>query len=177
MAADMIELIDFEPSNFPVLRNWLPTERDLVQWGGPDLEHPVTDRQLEEMIAEGRSTPPRRLSWMAVDRTQALVGHIQVALDWRNGVARIGRVMIAPQMRGKGLALPLLKAAVRQAFSNPEIERTELNVYSWNTAAIRTYIKAGFSHEGVRRSSAKVGDERWDTAIMGMLREEWLSQA
>lgn len=93
---------------------------------------------------------------MAVDRTHALAGHIQVALDWRNGVARIGRVMIAPEMRGKGLALPLLKAAVRQAFSNPEIERTELNVYSWNTAAIRTYIKAGFSHEGVRRSSAKV---------------------
>ncbi|WP_267880372.1 GNAT family N-acetyltransferase [Sinorhizobium meliloti] len=89
------------------------------------------------------------------------------------GVARIGRVMVAPTMRGQGLAKSLLEAALEQAFSHPEIERTELNVYSWNSAAIRTYNKVGFFHEGVRRSSVKVGDERWDTAIMSMLRSEW----
>nr|WP_313618177.1 GNAT family protein [Agrobacterium sp.] len=49
----------------------------------------------------------------------------------------------------------------------------ELNVYTWNAPAIRTYAKVGFVPEGVRRSSVQVGDERWDTAIMGMLRAEW----
>lgn len=168
-----MNLIDFETKHFPVLRSWLSSERDVVQWGGPELTYPITDDQLEQMIIDGTTAPPKRLSWMAVNATQALVGHIQLAVDWRNGVARIGRVMIAPTMRGQGLAKSLLEAALQQAFSHPEIERTELNVYSWNSAAIRTYNKVGFFHEGVRRSSAKVGDERWDTAIMSMLRSEW----
>jgi RimJ/RimL family protein N-acetyltransferase len=171
--AAMIKLIDFEIKHFPVLRSWLGSERDLVQWGGPDLTYPITDHQLEQMVIEGQTAPPKRLCWMAADVTHALTGHIQLALDWRNGLARIGRVMIAPNMRGQGLAAPLLEAALEQAFSYREIERTELYVYSWNAPAIRTYAKIGFSHEGVRRSSVKVGDERWDTAIMGMLRPEW----
>ncbi|WP_327436717.1 GNAT family N-acetyltransferase [Sinorhizobium meliloti] len=44
---------------------------------------------------------------LLVAYTQALVGHIQLAVDWRNGVARIGRVMVAPIMRGQGLAKSL----------------------------------------------------------------------
>jgi RimJ/RimL family protein N-acetyltransferase len=167
-----MKLIDFEPKHFPLLRSWLGSERELVQWGGPDLAYPLTDDQFEQMISEGHTAPPKRLCWMGVTN-QDLAGHVQLALDWRNGVARIGRVMIAPNMRGQGFAVPLLKSAMEQAFSRPEIERTELNVYAWNAAAIRTYAKVGFSHEGVRRSSVKVGDERWDTAIMGMLRAEW----
>ncbi|MCS4242431.1 RimJ/RimL family protein N-acetyltransferase [Rhizobium sp. BIGb0125] len=169
----MMTLIDFEPAHFPVLRSWLSSERELVQWGGPDLTFPVSDEQLEQMRAEASGTPPKRLCWMAVDADQALAGHIQLAMDWRHGVARIGRVIIAPDHRGKGLAGPLLQAVLERAFSYPEIERVELNVYTWNTPAMRTYAKVGFVPEGVRRSSVQVGDERWDTAIMGLLRAEW----
>ncbi|WP_286157185.1 GNAT family protein [Sinorhizobium sp. RAC02] len=175
MTAAIMTLIDLENKHFAALGGWLRSERDLVQWGGPDLTYPITDHQLEQMLIEGKTTPPKRLCWMAADATQALVGHVQLALDWRNGVARIARVMIAPNSRGQGLAVPMLKAVLEKAFSYPEIERAELNVYSWNDPAIRTYTKIGFSHEGVRRSSVKVGNERWDTAIMGLLRPEWKS--
>ena len=173
--AAMMKLIDLETEHFPILRSWLSSERDVVQWGGPELTYPITDHQLEQMLIEGRTIPPKRLCWMAADASQTLIGHVQLAMDWKNGVARVGRVMIAPNSRGKGLAAPMLRAVLEQAFSHPEIERTELNVYSWNGPAIRTYVKIGFVHEGVRRSSAKVGDDRWDTAIMGMLRSEWSS--
>ena len=168
-----MNLIIFEAAHFPVISSWLGSERDVVQWGGPGLTCPITDDQLEQMIIDGQTVPPKRLSWMAVNDSQVLAGHIQLAMDWKNGVARIGRVMVAPKMRGQGLAKPLLAAGLERAFSHPEIHRTELNVYTWNSAAIRTYNKLGFVHEGVRRSSAKVGDERWDTAIMSMLRSEW----
>lgn len=166
-------LVEFGREHFPTLASWLRSERDLVQWGGPDLTYPLTDHQLEQMVEEGQTTPPSRLCWMAVDVAQTLVGHVQLALDWKNGVARVARVIIAPEVRGRGHAFVLLESVVKQAFSYHEIERTELNVYSWNTAAVRTYNKVGFSHEGVRRSSVRVGDERWDTAVMGILRPEW----
>ena len=169
----MLTLVEFEPEHFRTLASWLRSERDLVQWGGPDLTYPLTDPQLEQMVEEGKMTPPARLCWMAVDVAQTVVGHVQLALDWKNGVARVARVIIAPEVRGRGHASALLEAVVKQAFSYGAIERTELNVYSWNTAAVRTYNKVGFSHKGLKRSSVRVGDERWDTAVMGILRPEW----
>lgn len=80
---------------------------------------------------------------------------------------------MSPAMRGRRLSIPMLRLVLAEAFADAAIERLELNVYSWNVAAIRTYSKLGFVPEGVRRSSVKVDDERWDTAIMGMLRREW----
>jgi len=102
-----------------------------------------------------------------------LVGHAQLGLNWRHGLAALSRVGLAPAARGRGLAVPMLRLVVERAFAWPEIERVELNVYTWNMPAIRAYARLGFVHEGVRRSSVKVGPERWDTAIMGLLRAEW----
>jgi RimJ/RimL family protein N-acetyltransferase len=67
----------------------------------------------------------------------------------------------------------MVERALRSALEFDEVHRVELNVYSWNAPAIKTYLKLGFKHEGTRRSSALVGNERWDTAIMGLLRREW----
>jgi RimJ/RimL family protein N-acetyltransferase len=71
----------------------------------------------------------------------------------------------------------MLRLVVRQAFAPAEIKRVELNVYAGNAPAIRSYERLGFKAEGVRRSSTIVGRERWDTAIMGLLREEWVNSS
>ncbi len=169
----MLTLRPFSTDHFDLLASWFSSERDLIQWGGPGSTFPLDEQQMRAMMAEERLHPPTRISRMAADDSGRLVGHVQVVLDWDNGVGRLARVAIAPAMRGQGLAAPMLSAILGQLFMLPGMERAELNVFSWNTAAIRTYEKLGFRMEGVRRSSVRVGQERWDTAIMGMLREEW----
>lgn len=101
------------------------------------------------------------------------VGHAQLAYDWRDGNARLGRVAIAPAERGQGLARPMVALLIDEAFKTPGIERLELNVYMFNEPAIRTYQALGFTLEGVRRSSTQAGAQRWDTGMMGLLRSEW----
>ncbi|KAJ8135703.1 hypothetical protein OY671_011083, partial [Metschnikowia pulcherrima] len=54
---------------------------------------------------------------------------------------------------------------------------SESNVYMFNTPAIRTYQASGFTLEGVRRSSTRAGEARWDTGMMGSSRSEWRSGA
>jgi len=168
----MIDLVPFGPQHFGVLASWFGTEAEAVQWAGPTVTVPLDDRQFAAMVAESRSDPPARLCWMA-QQGEDLIGHAQIALDWRNGNARLARVAVAPEMRGKGLAKPILCLAIEAAFALPEIERIELNVYPFNVPALRTYLALGFVHEGVRRSSARVGAERWDTIHMGLLRRDW----
>jgi len=169
----MLSLKPFSTEHFAVLSTWFDNERELAQWGGPGFSHPLDASQLAPLLQAGHGDRPERRCWMAEDESLSPVGHVQLVYDWQNGVARIARVVLAPAMRGKGYAAPMLKLVLARAFSEDVIERVELNVYTWNGPAIRTYAKLGFVSEGVRRSSAKVGEERWDTAIMGMLRAEW----
>ncbi|WP_371275663.1 GNAT family N-acetyltransferase [Brevundimonas sp. SGAir0440] len=172
----MPHLVPFAPEHFQILSSWFMSQADVVQWGGPFLSFPLADEQLRLMTAEADIVPPSRLCWMA-EHEGVLVGHAQLSFDWRNGNARLSRVAVAPRARGRGLAVPMLRPVLQKAFSRPEIERVELNVYTWNTLAISAYEKLGFKAEGVRRSSALVEGERWDTAIMGLLRHEWQFQA
>jgi RimJ/RimL family protein N-acetyltransferase len=167
-----VRLLPFAQAHFEALCRWFPGEADLVQWGGPFVTFPLDFAQLAAMLAESDVEPPTRLCWMA-EHAGAVVGHAQLGIDWRNGVALLSRVAIAPNARGMGLAVPMLRLIVGEAFARSAIARVELNVYTWNQPAIRVYERLGFVTEGVRRSSAKVGDQRWDTAIMGLLREEW----
>lgn len=172
----MLHLVPFAPEHFRVLSDWFTSQADVVQWGGPLLSFPLTGEQLWPMLAEADVVPPTRLCWMA-EHEDVLIGHAQLSFDWRNGNALLARVAVAPRARGRGLAGPMLRPVLQEALSRPEIERVELNVYAWNTPAVRSYERLGFKAEGVRRSSALVDGERWDTAIMGLLRQEWQSEA
>lgn len=170
----MPHLVPFAPEHFEVLSNWFASQADVVQWGGPLLSFPLTVEQLRPMLTEAETMPPARLCWMA-KHDGTLVGHAQLGFDWRNGNALLARVAVAPHARGRGLAGPMLRLVLEQAFARPAIERVELNVYAWNAPAIRSYERLGFKAEDVRRSSALVDGERWDTAIMALLRQEWQS--
>ena len=162
--------------DFATILTWFPDEAALVQWGGPGVRFPLDATQLEQPLEESTRQPPARLIWVGELET-TVIAHASVALDWRHGVARLGRVCIAPAYRGRGLAVPFLSQIRDNVFGMVEFERLELNVYTFNDTAIWTYKRLGFVQEGVRRSSVRVGQARWDTAIYGLLRSEWRSGA
>jgi len=169
----MISILPFSPVHFSILSSWFTTEAELVQWGGPKLTYPLDDAQMQAMLDEGKISPPARLCWMAEHKGE-WVGHAQLAFDWRNGNATLGRVGIAPSARGRGLAEPMLRLVLAQAFTFSNIMRVELNVFTFNTPAVRTYQRLGFITEGIRRSCTLVGKERWDGMIMSLLRSEYI---
>jgi RimJ/RimL family protein N-acetyltransferase len=167
----ILTLRPFQEDEFRYLCAWFPNEQALVQWGGPDARFPLDCAQLWDMLREGEGDHPRRWLFSGL-RGSDLIGHAQVALDWRHGVARLSRIAISPEFRGKRLSGPFLQKVLDHIFAHPEFERIELNVYTFNTTAISAYRKLGFVEEGVRRRSVKVGNARWDTAIYGLLRDQ-----
>jgi RimJ/RimL family protein N-acetyltransferase len=169
----MISLVPFSSDDIEMLLTWFSTEADLVQWAGATLVFPLDRRQLEDILGETQALPQQRKAWMATTDDGRIVGHVQLVTDRRNGIGRVARVGIAPAERGHGYGIQMVRSVVDEAFSDPNIERVELNVFSFNTAALRAYEKLGFVREGLRRSSARVGSERWDTVIMGLLRSDF----
>jgi RimJ/RimL family protein N-acetyltransferase len=171
MQLTRLALVPFTADHFATLAGWFASEREVVQWGGSAVRFPLDDEQLQAMTDEALTDPPTRWCWMAQCDAE-LVGHAQLALDWRHGNALLGRVAIAPERRGQALAVAMLELVLAQAFSIDAMERVELNVYTWNAPAIATYARLGFQPEGIRRSCTRVGHERWDAAIMSLLRTE-----
>lgn len=165
-----MQLTDFTDADVAGLIGWFDSERAVVQWGGPDLTYPLDHTQVGAMLAEARATPPGRLMLKGVV-DGATVAHGQVHLDHRHGVARFGRFAIAPSARGRGHAVPFVAGIIERAFAVPGMVRLELAVYTHNHVAMGVYERCGFVREGVRRSSVKVGVERWDTALYAIVRD------
>lgn len=172
MTSSDLQLIPFGPEHFTALSSWFSGERDVVQWGGNGVRFPLDEDQMQAMVDETVGERPRRRCWMAV-LGDDLVGHAQLACDWRHRTALIGRFGIAPAHRGRRLATPLMGLVLEHAFAQAGMERAELSVYTFNAPAIAAYERAGFVREGVRRSSTAVDSERWDSTMMAVLRSEY----
>ncbi len=84
---------------------------------------------------------------------------------------RIGRA----EHRGRGYGSTAVRLALRFAFDDLNLHRVSLEVFAGNGRAIRAYEKAGFTCEGVQRGAAFIAGAYQDVAVMGILREEYLS--
>jgi RimJ/RimL family protein N-acetyltransferase len=132
-----------ERRDFQTIIDWFPNEAALIQWGGPDVRFPLDGPQLAAMAEDGRRTLPSRRLWIG-ELDGVVAAHAQAALDWRHGAARLARVCISQAFRGRGLSVPFLYQIILTIFGDPIFERIELNVYTFNDTAIRTYRKLGF---------------------------------
>jgi len=152
--------------------SWINDERALLTWGGPYFDFPLSITVVSELIAEHDGEKPARECW-AIDLPDGeFVASFQLSLNFRSGQAGLGRVLINPDFRGRGLAKQILRIAENKAFDRAEVNRLELRVFTFNDAAIAAYKKAGFVYEGTARQSARIGSEYWDTMIMSKLRSE-----
>ena len=88
-------------------------------------------------------------------------------------VATYGIVIGEKDCWSKGYGSEVTGMVVRHGFSTLNLNRISLNVYDFNTRAIRVYEKAGFKREGVLRKALYVEGAYRDILIMGILREEW----
>jgi RimJ/RimL family protein N-acetyltransferase len=118
----------------------------------------------------------RRPDYAIVDRSGRVIGSVRL---WRisegNKSAMLTIYIGDKACWGRGYGTDALRLALREAFGPMGLKRVELHVFAFNTRAIRSYEKAGFTREGVRRMALIRGDQQHDILVMGILREEFRS--
>lgn len=87
--------------------------------------------------------------------------------------AVIGLTIGDKEYWGKGFGTDAVQTLVKYLFLNLNMRKIQLDTWSGNKRAIRSYEKCGFQVEGVLREDVYVNGEYYDTVIMGLLREEW----
>lgn len=88
------------------------------------------------------------------------------------GSAEVGISIGVEGERGKGYGTEALQALVQFLFEDLNLQRVQLDTWSGNDAAIRTYQKCGFKIEGRLRRAECVKGVYYDQLIMGCLRED-----
>ena len=89
------------------------------------------------------------------------------------GVVEIGGTYISPSVRGTGFNRGMKKLLVEHAFANG-FTRIEFRVDTRNTRSMAAVAKLGAAREGtLRRNRVTWTGYVRDTAIFGLLRDEW----
>ena len=76
-------------------------------------------------------------------------------------------MFVDPESHGKGIGSALVKMALEEAFSYPQICKIDLSVEANNSAAIALYRKMGFEEWGRERDALRIGEEFVDLIYMG----------
>ena len=152
---------------------------DLVRWwGSPEwavLQQTVVRPRPADDIAEqfrswSANETPGSVGFSVVDRaSDALVGH--VTLYGASLPVRAGRlaVMIGAEHVGNGLGSDAVRVLSRYGFAAMGLNRIELGVAGFNDRARRTYERAGYVVEGVRRAALFHDGRFHDEVLMAAL--------
>lgn len=91
---------------------------------------------------------------------------------WARGTTSVG-YWLGAEFEGRGAMTAAVRAYVDHAFGPWALHRVELRADVDNARSRAIAERLGFTHEGVLRSCALVGDRRRDHAVYAVLASEW----
>jgi RimJ/RimL family protein N-acetyltransferase len=149
---------------------WI-NDRELVQLSAPF--RPVDKEAHEHWFAQIQSRDDVEIYGIRLKEDDRLIGTCQLLrIDREHGRCELQIRIGDPAQRGRGRGTEAVMLLLRRAFEGLGLQRVQLDVFETNQAAIRSYEKAGFRREGVRRASVLIDDRRLDVIVMRALAGE-----
>lgn len=125
------------PSDFLALAAWIQDASACLRWAGPNLPYPFAGGDLETLLAvEGRA------SYILADATAPVAFGQHWVLT--PGRVHLGRILVAPEARGRGLGRILCQRLMAAAVQATGAQAITLRVYRDNAVAQALYTSLGF---------------------------------
>lgn len=167
----MITLFPFEDMDFDRFKSWIKSPEELLQFAGPYFSYPVTNEQLNKYIED----PKRRAYKIVNTETQGVIGHCE--LNFERSIPRLSRILIASNTeRNKGFGRQTINALLSLLFIEDMYDEADLNVYAWNTNAIKCYEGVGFRINENLSTETTIGKETWKGLNMQITKSNWIAK-
>jgi len=152
----MIRLEKFDRGDYHNLISWIDSEEMLLQIAGRQMKFPVTAEPLHLT----QSDKSRFAFSIVYNETNQSIGHCELYL--LENSARIDRIIIGDKsMKGKGICGMLMSLLLQYGFRELKLPMLELNVFDWNTAAIKCYEKAGLARNFNKTMEMEINGRTW----------------
>ena len=157
----MLKLELFTKEDYARLISWIENEEELIQFAGPVFTFPLTEKQLEKYSEDNC-----RFAYKVIEiNSNQTIGHCEIYLSEKS--TKLCRILIGEKsFRGKGLGLEIVKRLLEKCFNQFNSLFVELNVYDWNTGAIKCYEKAGFKINKDKYKTIAVNGKKWTSINM-----------
>lgn len=170
--------LKIEPFSFKdieTLETWITSAAQLRQWSGPSKFYwPLNTEQMINYLNEVKNEFSEICIYKVMNSDDIQIGHFDFdKIDWKQKTGVLSRVIILPDLKGKGLGQQLVKAALDFAFNCLDFNEVKLCVYSFNTPAIVCYQKTGFKNVDYIKQTSTNNSECWDAIIMSILKFEF----
>ncbi len=132
-----MELVETAPDHLPELMSWFPDQESCSIWGGPNQRFPFTAETFREDA--GLDKFP---SYSLVGGDGELLAFGQYYERARR--CHLARLATAPQRRGRGIGVVLMRELSRIGSEHLGADVCSLFVMNHNAPALRLYEKLGF---------------------------------
>lgn len=153
-------LTQFQVNDYQQIVDWIDSPELNYLWGGPTFTFPLNASQIEAHV----SLPQCQAFFYLHHDERA--GYVEL-FEVDESVARICRVFIHPDFRGKGsskqMLTELIDVAKRQGYA-----KLNLCVFSQNTAAIRCYEALGFEETKREQGKRAFNGQSWELIYMDL---------
>ena len=147
------------------MKNWISDERTHAMWCANLIEYPINKNNMVRGL-KAASDRYGDEPYVATTDDGLVVGFFCYSYNQESREGMLAFVVVDPKVRGKGLAVEMLKLAVAQAFENPETAAVQLNVFAENIRAKKCYEKAGFVQRNLTPDAFTYKDECWGRCNM-----------
>ncbi|MEO5985102.1 MAG: GNAT family protein [Ferruginibacter sp.] len=173
----MIRLEYFDKTDFQQLMMWVKDDELLKNWCGSLFSFPLTEMSLNWYIEGSNHAGAEVFIYKVVETsTNTTIGHISLGgISKKNKSARISRVLVSNDKRGKGYCIMMVSEILKIGFEDLKLHRISLGVYDFNASAIRCYQKAGMIIEGTNRDILNFKGKWWSLVELSILENEWRS--
>lgn len=127
-----------QPDDYAVIADWVPDAKACVRWAGPLVPFPFAAAELQQLLTVSNAS-----SYCLVAPGTSPFGFGQHFVV-EQGSVHLGRIIVSPTARGKGIGRELCRQLIAQAIEVTAAGAVTLWVYRDNTAAIHLYSSLGF---------------------------------
>lgn len=171
MRSDSILLSPIREQDSELLLTWINSREDVLLSSN---YKPVSFSTHTEWFESIQKDPTTVIFGIRLVSDDSLIGTCKITnIHWIHRSAEVQIKISDPNQRNKGYGTESLSLLINFAFSDLNLNRLYLHVFTSNTPAIKLYEKVGFSYEGTLRSGAFINNTYLDIKIMGLLRNEW----
>ncbi|MEG9296294.1 GNAT family protein [Mangrovibacillus sp. Mu-81] len=167
-------LTGFKEGDIPLLVKWSRNEKlQRVLDALPYI--PKSNDDMEKWIS-AKDHRSIRLA-IRLRESDRLIGYAELdGILWAHRVGGLSILIGEEAHHGKGYGREAMECLLAYAFSELNLHRMQLTVFSYNTRAIRLYESLGFTKEGSFREFLQRDGSRHDMLLYGMLADEWNSR-
>ena len=157
----MVTLDKFTNTDFASLKQWIKSEKELIQFAGTIFNYPLTDSQLENYLKQKDLEPFK----IKLNTTGETIGHCE--LNFSNGNSRLSRILIGKSdLRGKGIGKIIITEMLKLIEKQKPNSIVDLNVFAWNNNAISCYKNLGFKENKSKNSTYNFKGNNWEVINM-----------